>query len=234
MNIQNNNLSSIRKFILLFISMGVVVLIILGYQNRFKNPLDQIIKAAHDELLYTQLNNLPKPSEVYHLVGSQKLDDRLLKYEISASDFETTRLYITDTNEMLLEYRRKLTKDRYLFISYTYKKNIVHENVELSSSDMSKSVVKIVEDILAEDSTVGETDTYNWSSNKEKPSFDLFESPSILSEIEKYGITKRDLVRKAHDILHDELLERWTENTEKKFPNKNLGNLQIKKSVILK
>ena len=214
----------------------ILLLLFILYKKRYLNPFDQFLSASQEEIMLVRLDQLPSPMREFDLVGSHKLDDRIIKYEINKdkSRDENTRIYISDGKKMILEFQKKLTEDRYLFITYLYSDSVLKERVELSSSDISRSYVELINNTFGGDSGLGEFHTYYRSSSKGIPNFDLINSINILTELEKFGITSEELKRKSEEILYNQFLESWTEKTKRKFPNDNLGNVKIEKTNILR
>lgn len=186
------------------------------------------------------LEDLPDLSTVLGSPQSFREPDRIIGLGIDSdlSDNESLQLIIGINETFIIEYRRLISENVYLYICYNYREQKLKETIEISNSDDS---LAWAESDYWIDKKRGETvnlqeyleSSYWFSSSKGLPSLQLTEKEELLNYLKPYGIDATWLREKSSYILNDVVLKTWFEKGSQRYSFDNLGNVKIIRSSIM-
>lgn len=187
------------------------------------------------------LKGLPDLSTVLGSPQSFRELDQIIGLGIDGDLFDNESLQvIVGINEtFIVEYRRLISENVYLYICYNYRERKLKETIEISNSDDS---LAWAESGYWIDKKRGEAvnlqehleSSYWFSSSKGLPSLQLTEKEEVLNYLKTYGIDATWLREKSSYILNDVVLKTWFEKGGQRYSFDNLGDVKIIESSVLK
>ncbi|WP_245168099.1 TipC family immunity protein [Streptococcus sp. LYSM12] len=217
----------------------VVLLKVAEFYDNSKiyRSLDNVfLEMNYAEVNSGDLPNLPDFSTV--IDGSQSFRDpeQLIGIGIhdNLSDDERIQVIVGIEETFIIEYRRLLTDNIYLYISYTYRDYKLRETIEISNSD--NSLVWSEAGYWIDKRRGKKVDlqeylkgSYWFSSTKGLPSLQLTDIKEVLEYLKPYGIDANWIREKSDYMLYDVVLKRWFEKGSQRYSFGNLGNVKIER-----
>lgn len=135
-------------------------------------------------------------------------------------------------NVFILEFRKQLSENTFLYITYTYIDSVLIGDVEIANSDISltyaKEFYRIMKSENGEQNLKESLDrTYWFSSSKGLPTLQLTKPNEILGYLKSYGIDSDWIKEKGDSMLYDVVLNRWFKHGSSRYSQNNLGNLRM-------
>ncbi|MBF0779027.1 TipC family immunity protein [Streptococcus cuniculi] len=206
------------------------------YDKQYKS-LDNVFKEMNYAEVYPDgLVKLPSLGKVLGSYQGLRIEDTWAGFRISNPLLESqeyTKLNVYREGIMLLEYRRQLSDNSYLFISWYYTENSIQEIVSIAFSDISdtyvKQVMKHEEIVFQEKGVTNKEDVYRRRATIYTGQPSLNSKSEILSYLKPYGISEEWLKKKSDFVLNDVLLKPWFEKGSQRYSFDNLGNVKIER-----
>lgn len=237
-----------------FLKYGLVIIPIFTALFLFSKVLDYYSqKSKYDsldnvflEMNYAEVNsglleNLPDLSTVFGSSQSFRRPDQIIGLGIDGdlSDNESLQVIVGIEETFIIEYRKLLAKNNYLYITYTYRDKILEGKIEIANSDISLSRAEALYYIDAENESDRHKkdrieSAYWFSSSKGLPSLQLTKKEEILDYLKPYGIDATWLREKSSYVLNDIVLKTWFEKGSQRYSFEHLGNVNIIQSDVLK
>ncbi|MBM7688491.1 hypothetical protein BCR24_06865 [Enterococcus ureilyticus] len=203
-----------KKKLLIIVALGIMI--IIGYKGleylKIKNVFDEIYSGEYDDLGYV-LNpkGFPKMKQIER--WDRKAADtnnvagpiiESYKKEFLGNGESLSISFMFSKKKYYIEYTEKISPEVSIYFTFTYFFN--------------DKVIK--ENFSFLDNTKENHTITNYS-----------EINKYLSE---YNISKRELKKKAYDILYDRVIKDWTNTYPSRFSVKDIGEVDIEKDEFLK
>ncbi|HEL1566074.1 TPA: TipC family immunity protein [Streptococcus suis] len=213
------------------------------YSQKIKyNSLENVfLEMNYAEVYSGALKGLPDLSTVLGSPQSFRELDQIIGLGIDGDLFDNESLQvIVGINEtFIVEYRRLISENVYLYICYNYRERKLKETIEISNSDDS---LAWTESGYWIDKKRGEAvnlqehleSSYWFSSSKGLPSLQLTEKEEVLNYLKTYGIDATWLREKSSYILNEVVLKTWFEKGSQRYSFDNLWDVKIVESSVLK
>lgn len=225
--------------ILLYLSLAVTLF--LGYQG-FKTYSYFSLKNPFDEIYYSETNafnwlNLPDFSKIIRSSVSYRGDKpRKLNFalkQLNLENDEELSLHVRRIPTMILEYKKDLGNNSFLFLTYKYKQGILQESVTIGFSKLSDEYVKLaIEEERSQTGEMSKKELYRYAGIDYPVRKSLTNPIEVLEYLKVYNINKFWLKKKAHEILYDDFLDIWFKKGSQRYSKDNLGDLKIEKAKI--
>ncbi|MBM7267958.1 TipC family immunity protein [Streptococcus sp. 2018037] len=230
--------------IVIIVTSSFLIFKVFNYysQKTQYNSLENVfLEMNYAEVYSGSLKGLPDLSTILGSPQSFREPDQIIGLGIDGDLFDNESLQvIVGINEtFIVEYRRLISENVYLYICYNYRERKLKETIEISNSDDS---LAWAESGYWIDKKRGETvnlqeyleSTYWFSSSKGLPSLQLTEKEEVLNYLKTYGIDAAWLREKSSYVLNDVVLKTWFEKGTQRYSFDNLGDVKIIESSVLK
>ncbi|MFI3142861.1 TipC family immunity protein [Streptococcus suis] len=230
--------------IVIIVTSSFLIFKVFNYysQKTQYNSLENVfLEMNYAEVYSGFLKGLPDLSTVLGSPQSFRELDQIIGLGIDGDLFDNESLQvIVGINEtFIVEYRRLISENVYLYICYNYRERKLKETIEISNSDDS---LAWAESGYWIDKKRGEAvnlqehleSSYWFSSSKGLPSLQLTEKEEVLNYLKTYGIDATWLREKSSYILNDVVLKTWFEKGGQRYSFDNLGDVKIIESSVLK
>ncbi|HEM5134089.1 TPA: TipC family immunity protein, partial [Streptococcus suis] len=213
------------------------------YSQKIKyNSLENVfLEMNYVEVYSGALKGLPDLSTVLGSSQSFREPDQIigLGIDVDLFDNESLQVIVGINETFIVEYRRLISENVYLYICYNYRERKLKETIEISNSDDS---LAWAESGYWIDKKRGEAvnlqehleSSYWFSSSKGLPSLQLTEKEEVLNYLKTYCIDATWLREKSSYILNDVVLKTWFEKGGQRYSFDNLGDVKIVESSVLK
>ncbi|HEM3570117.1 TipC family immunity protein [Streptococcus suis] len=240
----NHKFSKYFFIIIIIVTSSFLIFKVFNYysQKTQYNSLENVfLEMNYAEVYSGSLNGLPDLSTVLGSSQSFREPDQIigLRIDVDLFDNESLQVIVGINETFIVEYRRLISENVYLYICYNYRERKLKETIEISNSDDS---LAWVESGYWIDKKRGEAvnlqehleSSYWFSSSKGLPSLQLTEKEEVLNYLKTYGIDATWLREKSSYILNDVVLKTWFEKGSQRYSFDNLGDVKIVESSVLK
>lgn len=230
--------------IVIIVTSSFLIFKVFNYysQKTQYNSLENVfLEMNYAEVYSGTLKGLPDLSTVLGSSQSFREPDQIigLGIDVDLVDNESLQVIVGINETFIVEYRRLISENVYLYICYNYRERKLKETIEISNSDDS---LAWAESGYWIDKKRGEAvnlqehleSTYWFSSSKGLPSLQLTEKEEVLNYLKTYGLDATWLREKSSYILNDVVLKTWFEKGSQRYSFDNLGDVKIVESSVLK
>ncbi|HEM3523168.1 TPA: TipC family immunity protein [Streptococcus suis] len=240
----NHKFSKYFFIIVIIVTSSFLIFKVFNYysQKIKYNSLENVfLEMNYAEVYSGALKGLPDLSTVLGSPQSFREPDQIigLGIDVDLFDNESLQVIVGINETFIVEYRRLISENVYLYICYNYRERKLKETFEISNSDDS---LAWVESGYWIDKKRGEAvnlqehleSSYWFSSSKGLPSLQLTEKEEVLNYLRTYGIDATWLREKSSYILNEVVLKTWFEKGSQRYSFDNLGDVKIVESSVLK
>ena len=150
------------------------------------------------------------------------------------SDGEQLSLFVSKYNSIILQYRKQIISGIYLYMTYSYKKDRLIEQIEITNSMISNVFAKqLILEIESEGRHATLERVYKFYAEG-NPTVSISQSKEMLNYLKPYHIDKAWLEKKSHEILYDDFLNIWFAKGSQRYSKDNLGDLKIERAEIFR